>query len=112
VRRTGEVIPWSSFIVRRNVTVERELIAKVYFENVPEVLPDDRWHDGWDGAAGAEVQDRLYEPYPHEWDLTLTWCRVRFASYYNMCEELDIMERPVERIPHWIVRRALPYVER
>ena len=44
---------------------------------LPEVLPEDRWHDGWDGAAGGEERDELYMPYPHEWDRSFNWCQIR-----------------------------------
>src|SRR5262245_29304821 len=49
--------------------------------SVPEVLPVGRQHDGWDGAAGAELRDEPYMPYPHRWDRTLTWCRLAHASH-------------------------------
>jgi hypothetical protein len=35
--------------------------------------------DGWDGAAGAEIHDKVYEPFPHNWDYNLGWCRVSWA---------------------------------
>lgn len=72
---------------------------------VPEIIGD--WHDGWDGAAGAEMRDAIYEPYPHRWDYSLRWCRIRFAAYYKMYDEMFTDERPVEKIPNWIIRRAI-----
>lgn len=79
-------------------------------ESIPEVLPYDAWHDGWGGCAGAECRDELYEPYPHNWDRTLLWCRLKFGSHYhdNMFKALT---QPADKIPGWIIRRALPNVE-
>jgi hypothetical protein len=36
-------------------------------------------HDGWDGCAGVEIRERPFEPYPHQWDYSLGWCRVSWA---------------------------------
>lgn len=44
---------------------------------VREVLPEDRWHDRWDGAAGCEFREGPYMPYPHHWDRSLNWCQIR-----------------------------------
>lgn len=76
------------------------------FDHVPHVLPDDRWHDGWDGAAGAEMNGEPYETYPHQWDQNLLWCRLRYAGYYNDWG----LDRPPDKIPGWVIRRALPYI--
>lgn len=76
------------------------------FDVIPHVLPHDMYHDGWAGAAGAEIRDEVYEPFPHEWDQNLFWCRIRYAGYYKNWD----MDRPVEKIPGWIIRRALAAV--
>lgn len=68
-------------------------------------------NDGWMGAAGAEVRDLHYEPYPHVWDYDLRWCRVRFAISSGLFSELDDAHGPDGRdvldIPAWIIRAAL-----
>lgn len=76
------------------------------FAVIPEVLPDYLMHDLWGGAAGAEMRDDWYEAYPHHWDESLNWCRVRWALHTQQFNELD-MSRPADKIPGWIYRRAL-----
>jgi hypothetical protein len=83
------------------------------FDIIPEVLPEEKWHDGWDGAAGAEVRDHDYEAYPHQWDRTLAWCRITFAMHYNVAEEISKAfteeARSIDKIPNWIYRRLNVY---
>jgi hypothetical protein len=80
-------------------------------EDLSFVVPEDRYHDGWDGAAGCEYTDEtVYMPYPHPWDSTLTYCQVRFAMERRSFEH--IFDRSVDRLPGWVIRRALPYFPR
>lgn len=83
-----------------------DIIDEDPWENFPEVLPEHHWHDGWNGAAGGELREEPYEPYPHQWDQNLLWCRLRYAGYYNDWG----LDRPPDKIPGWIYKRALPYV--
>ena len=74
---------------------------------------DPQPNDGWDGACGAELRFDHYEPYPHNWDYNLTWCRIRFAADSELYNEMFTATQPgatpraAEDIPSWILRRAL-----
>lgn len=39
----------------------------------------DGGHDDWRGCAGVEIRDAIFEPYPHHWDYSLGWCRVKWG---------------------------------
>lgn len=84
-----------------------------HWYNLDRDITDPIPNDGWDGAAGCEIRDPIYEPYPHEWDYDLKWCRVRAAAdsglYHEMFEATQPGGKPrdVLDIPAWIVRRAL-----
>lgn len=69
------------------------------------IVPQDRYHDGWDGAAGAEIHD-LYEPYPWLWDYSLMWCWVMSAWKTKEYDRLN-REPDIEQIPTWLFRRAI-----
>lgn len=52
-----------------------DLENAMYDAGLGTVWPNDRVHDGWDGATGCEVIGD-YMPYPHQWDRGLLWCQV------------------------------------
>lgn len=78
---------------------------------LPDVLPMDMWHDGWNGAASCETRDStIYEPYPHEWDRTLRWCSVRLWGKIKLQggePEFGPFDMHPDVIPDWIYRRAI-----
>lgn len=82
--------------------------------NLGQDILDPQPNDGWDGAAGAELREEIYEPYPHHWDYTLAWCRVNAAIRSELFRELRDVHSPEGRdakdIPAWIIRRALVYL--
>lgn len=72
--------------------------------------------DGWDGAAGAEIHDPTYEPFPHNWDYTLGWCRVSWGmklhdvgarSFGDVMFTLNRPYDEAEDIPPEIFARAI-----
>jgi hypothetical protein len=78
------------------------------WHNLTEAVTDPQPNDDWAGAAGAEVRDLHYEPYPHQWDYDLRWCRVRAAIDSGLFHEITQAEgRDALDIPCWIIRRAL-----
>jgi hypothetical protein len=83
------------------------------WHNLGDDILDPQPNDDWAGAAGAEVRDLHYEPYPHQWDHDIRWCRVRAAIATGLYHELDAATggegkpRDALDIPCWIIRRAL-----
>lgn len=88
--------------------VQAELDAEEMFSSIPEVLPSERQHDGWDGAASVEGHDPVYMPYPHNWDRSRLWCQIVAGMHYNdFAGRVNDSNRP---LPGWVIRRALPYL--